>query len=178
MLQSAKVKLRPMETSDIPLLDALRKSGDVLSNLSTWLPISDSLASQEAYFGEMLKKGRTGEIQFVITTVDDTVIGATGLVMIDFRNAYAMVHIFVGAEYTGRGYGTDAMKLLVNFLFMEMNLERVALNVFAFNERAIASYKKAGYVEEGRLRQHLYRNGKYHDVVQMAILKEDFLKNR
>ena len=176
MLQSEKVKIRPMEMSDVPLLDVLRRSGDVLYNLSTWLPISDSLEAQEAYFEEKLKKGRSGELQFVITTQDDTVIGTTGIIMIDYRNAYAMVHIFVGAEYTGRGYGTEAMRLLVEFLFMEMNIQRVALNVFDYNERAMASYKKVGFVEEGRLRQHLYRAGKYHDIVQMAILKENFGK--
>jgi len=176
MLQGKKVKLRPMEMSDIALMDFLVRSGDVLHNLTTWLPISDSLAAKESYFGERIKKGRSTEPQFAITTLDNTVIGSTGIIQTDFRNSEVMVHIFVGADYTGRGYGTEAMNMLVDFIFMEMNIQRIVLNVFDFNERAISSYKKVGFVEEGRLRQELYRSGKYHDIVQMAVLKEDFGK--
>ena len=176
MLQGEKVKIRPMEIKDIPLLDVLRRGGDVLHNLTTWLPISDSLAAQETYFGEKIKKRKSSEPEFVITTLDDTVIGTTGIIMTDFRNSYAFVHIFVGAEYTGRGYGSEAMKILVSFIFLEMNIQRVALTVFAYNERAIASYKKIGFLEEGRLRQHLFRSGQYHDVVQMAVLRDEFTK--
>ena len=176
MLQGKKVKIRPMEMGDIQLLDVLVRSGDVLHNLTTWLPISDSLAAKESYFGERIKKGRSNEPQFAITTLDNTVIGSIGIIHTDFRNSETSVHIFVGADYTGRGYGTEAMRILVDFIFMEMNIQRVGLNVFDYNERAIASYKKVGFVEEGRLRQELFRSGKYHDVVQMAVLKEDFIK--
>ena len=176
MLLGKKVKIRPMEMGDIPLLDVLVRSGDVLHNLSTWLPINDSLAAQEANFGEKIKKGRSSEPHFAITTLDNTVIGSVGINLTDFRNSDAMVAIFVGADYTGRGYGTEAMRILVDFIFMEMNIQRVELNVFEFNERAISSYKKVGFIEEGRLRQELYRNGNYYDIVQMAVLKEDFIK--
>ncbi len=173
MLRGKKVKLRTMELGDIKELDRLQKTGDVLYNLTTWLPISDSLASQEKHMGEKIQKKKCLEPEFVITTLDDTVIGCTGISRADYNNSNAMVHIFVGADHTGKGYGTDAMEQLVDFIFSEMNLDRVYLTVFAYNERAIKSYRKVGFLEEGRLREHLFRDGKYHDVVQMAILKDE-----
>ena len=56
-----------------------------------------------------------------------------------------------------------------------MNLHRVDLQVFEFNERAIASYRKVGFREEGRLRQHMYRDGRYWDIIHMGILRHEFM---
>ncbi|MCH7511921.1 MAG: GNAT family N-acetyltransferase [Chloroflexi bacterium] len=70
--------------------------------------------------------------------------------------------------------GGDAIVTLLRFAFHEMNLNRVWLHVFEFNERARASYKKCGFREEGRLRQHYYAEGRYWDVFVMAILRDEF----
>lgn len=175
MLKGKKVKLRPMEMEDVSKLNKLKATGDTLYNLSTGIPVPSALVSEEVYFGEKLRKWKSMEPDFVVTTLDDTIIGMTGIVRNDPYNSNALVHIFMGEEYTGRGYGTEAMELLLNFIFLEMNMERVHLKVFSFNERAIKSYLKAGFKEEGRMREHLYRNGNYYDMVEMAILRQEFL---
>ena len=77
-------------------------------------------------------------------------------------------------DYWSNGYGGDAIVTLLRFAFHEMNLNRVWLHVFEFNERARASYKKCGFREEGRLRQHYYAEGRYWDVFVMAILRDEF----
>lgn len=81
-------------------------------------------------------------------------------------------------ECWGRGYGTDALRTLVRFGFEEMNLNRIALDVYDFNERAIASYLKCGFIEEGRRRQDIYKGGRHIDVVMMALLRDDWEKSR
>ncbi len=70
-----------------------------------------------------------------------------------------------------KGYGTDAVRTLVRFAFEEMNLNRVMLHAYAFNERAVAAYGKAGFVEEGRMRQFHYAEGVYHDAIVMGVVR-------
>ena len=64
-------------------------------------------------------------------------------------------------EYWSKGYGSDALKLLIKFIFEEVNMNKIKLKVFSFNNRAIACYKKVGFKEEGILKKELYRSGKY-----------------
>ena len=79
-------------------------------------------------------------------------------------------------EFQGRGYGTDAMRLVLRFAFLELNLNRVSLTVFEYNQRGIRSYEKAGFKEEGREREALERDGKRWDMLFMGILREDWEK--
>lgn len=76
----------------------------------------------------------------------------------------------------GKGIGTDTMSLILEFAFNELNLHRVYLQVFSFNERAIKLYEKIGFIHEGKFRQALYRTGKWHDIVIMSILKNEYSK--
>ncbi len=113
---------------------------------------------------------------FVITLrADASCIGVTGCHNISWPNRAGEIGIFIGEpEQLGKGYGTEAMELLLAFCFKELNLHRVFLRVFDFNRRAIDSYRKCGFKEEGRLREALYRQGDYHDVVVMSLLEEEF----
>jgi len=88
----------------------------------------------------------------------------------------AIVGIAIGERADwGKGYGTDAMKTLLRYAFNEMNLNRVTLNVFEYNPRAIRSYEKAGFTHEGRLRAALLRDGKRWDLLYMGVLREEWL---
>lgn len=69
-----------------------------------------------------------------------------------------------------------AMKLLIDFIFNTININKIQLRVYSFNERAIKSYKKNGYIIEENLRQSIFRNGKYHDEIIMGLLREDYFK--
>ncbi len=77
-------------------------------------------------------------------------------------------------SYWSRGYGTDAIVTLLRFGFDEVNLHRVALEVNEDNARAIACYRKCGFVEEGRLRDHRFRRGEYRDTLIMGVLAGEF----
>ncbi len=93
-------------------------------------------------------------------------------------NQSATLAIIVGPEFHGRGYGSDAVRLAVRYGFLQLGLNRIELQTWAFNARGIASYKKAGFVEEGRRREAVFFNGRRHDEVIMAILKDDWAGNR
>jgi len=111
------------------------------------------------------------------TKVDDRLIGELGLDVVDWCGREAFVGLGIGEpEYWSKGYGTEAMNILLRFAFTELNLKRVTLTVFEYNPRAIRSYEKAGFKHEGRQRQFLHRNGKRWDVLEMGILREEWLK--
>jgi RimJ/RimL family protein N-acetyltransferase len=118
-------------------------------------------------------------IEFAIRTLaDDRLIGSTGLWLGQPTHGEAWVGIHIGErEYWGKGYGTDAMRIILRYAFTELNLHRVSLSALATNARAIRSYEKAGFVVEGRGR-HLAR---YEDMpwdeVFMGILREEWEDN-
>ncbi len=100
---------------------------------------------------------------------------------VDLSGATPHGDTFVGIgigerDYWGKGYGTEAMKLVLRFAFTELGLHRVSLNVFEYNPRGIKSYEKAGFRMEGRVREMLLRDGQRSDVFFMGVLREDWLK--
>jgi len=70
------------------------------------------------------------------------------------------------------------MNVLIDFIFNQMNINKIKLDVYSFNERAIKSYKKSGFIIEGVLRDEIYRDGKYYDKIVMGLLKKDYIKQR
>jgi RimJ/RimL family protein N-acetyltransferase len=102
-------------------------------------------------------------------------IGNTSFADINWTDRNAEIGIFIGAkEYWSKGYGRDVMKLMLRHGFNTLNLHRIYLRVFEPNLRGIKAYQYAGFVEEGRLRQAVYRNGRYYDVLVMSVLRHEW----
>jgi len=98
-------------------------------------------------------------------------IGFVGLFQVAWPAGAARCAIGIGeAEYRGRGYGTEALRLLLRYAFAELGLHRVGLTVFEYNRRAISSYEKAGFQIEGREREAMLRDGRRWDIVHMGVL--------
>ena len=113
---------------------------------------------------------------FVIQTLEgDVTIGFIELGGFDWAAGTAWVGIGIGEkDYRGKGYGTDAMKVLLAYAFTELNLHRVNLNVFDYNRRAIRSYEKAGFKYEGTERERIFRDDQRWDMINMGILRSDW----
>lgn len=106
---------------------------------------------------------------------DDRILGETGLDGVEWNHGESFVGISIGErEFWGKGYGTDAMRVLLRYAFTELNLHRVSLTVFEYNPRAIRSYEKAGFKIEGRERKFLERGGKRWDMLYMGILRQEW----
>lgn len=87
----------------------------------------------------------------------------------------ALLGILIGnKDYQNMGYGTTVMKMLVKYCFEELGKHNVALQVNSTNERAIACYKKVGFVECGREREVNFHKGKWSDCITMQILEQDY----
>lgn len=111
---------------------------------------------------------------FAVERLDDGGFLGTCGIGVDARSRVGEVGISLRRSSWGTGVGTDAMRVLVQIGFSELNLERIWLAVFSTNERAMASYRKLGFVEEGRWREDVWREGRYVDQVVMAVLREDW----
>jgi RimJ/RimL family protein N-acetyltransferase len=111
------------------------------------------------------------------TLAEDKLIGELGLDVVTWPGRDAFVGLGIGeTEYWSRGYGTDAMNILLRFAFTEVNLRRVTLTVFEYNPRAIRSYEKAGFRHEGQMRKVLNKEGRRWDMLYMGILREQWLE--
>lgn len=115
------------------------------------------------------------EFVFAIHTLeDDKLIGQIGM-WTEPPNEDAFLWILIGERaYWGKGYGTDAMRIMLRYGFDELNLHRVSLRVFDFNQRAIRSYEKSGFVHEGKNRSALNKMGRRWEEVWMGILRSDW----
>jgi RimJ/RimL family protein N-acetyltransferase len=93
----------------------------------------------------------------------------------DADNGSALYHITIGEkDLWGQGYGTEATRLMLAHAFLTMGIHRVSLAVFAFNERAIRSYRKVGFTVEGRAREAIFRDGRFWDEISMSILEPEW----
>lgn len=105
----------------------------------------------------------------------DEVIGDIALQDIDSINRNASLRIAIDSDqHMGKGYGPEALRLLLEYAFGILNLHRIELQVFAYNERAIKAYEKVGFIREGVQRDALYYNHEYHDSIMMSILEHEY----
>jgi RimJ/RimL family protein N-acetyltransferase len=109
---------------------------------------------------------------------DDRLIGTIGFFKISMHHSEAWVAIGIGGEDNwGKGYGSDAMQVMLRYAFYEWNLHRVTLGVFEYNTRAIRCYEKMGFRYEGRVRQSALRDGRRWDLIHMGILKDEWIQS-
>jgi len=127
---------------------------------------------------DVVDEQKSDEIFYLIRTLhDERKIGLIGLDGIRWVHGDACVGIGLGErDYWGEGYGTDAMFVLQRYAFDVLNLHRLSLTVFDYNQRAIRSYEKAGFIVEGRARQYLNREGQRYDMIFMGILRDEWEK--
>ena len=119
--------------------------------------------------------GNGRAFRFIFRTLaDDKPIGA-GDLWVDWNHRNAWLGIGIGeADYRGKGYGTDAMRLLVGYGFRELDLYRIQLGVFRNNLRAIRCYEKVGFVHEVVKRAEVYRDGQRIDCLYMGLLRSEW----
>lgn len=169
---AAGIYLRPLTLDDTDRVVAWRNSDAVRKNF-----IYREFFTREGHENWVHTQIETGHVvQMVICdSADDRPLGSVYIRDIDRKHSKAEYGIFIGeADARGRGVGTAAAKLMLRYCFEEERLHRIYLRALADNGQAIRSYEKAGFVREGYLREDVFVDGKYRDVVWMAILAKDW----
>ncbi len=177
MFYSERLRLRAVTRADLPLFVEWFNDPQVTAYLRHGWPLAPE--DEEAWFerlGHLPREERPLVIE-VRRPEGWQPIGNGGLRRIHWRNRSAEVAIAIGEkDFWDQGYGTEALSVLLHAAFDTLNLHRVWLHVQAENQRAIAAYRKLGFVEEGRLRQAEYRQGRYVDLLVMSILRPEWAR--
>lgn len=173
MIVVMKIKLTPFVKEDIQPLFRWINDAETVRYNNAYKPVTWD--SHITWF-ENLGKDTSRAIFAIRAAEDERLVGTVQLCGIHpvYRSAELSIRI---GELSDRnqGFGTMAVKLAVTFGFNDLNLERIYLHVFADNEAALKVYKKIGFVEEGRLKKAAFINGKWVDVIPMALLRENYL---
>ncbi|MGE5578884.1 MAG: GNAT family N-acetyltransferase [Bacillota bacterium] len=174
MLRGEKVNLRAIELTDLDNVMAWINDPEVTRHLLVGLwPLSRGAEAQ--WIERRAKDADPTDKALVIETKDGVYLGGIGLHRIDFASGTAEAGIVIGRkDYWGKGYGTDALRVLLKHAFENLRLRKVYLSVFGSNMRAQKSYAKLGFREVGRLKAHTLKQGQYEDVIYMEVFREEF----
>ncbi len=177
MYKGKLIRLRRLENSDVTSFFPHWNNYQLRQYLPTPLPSSVEDMSKYIQSANQIFSERKG-FTFGIETLDESkLVGIVSLVNVSWisHNGEIGVLAIFDADGWGKGYGSDALIVLLDMAFSVLNLHSVYLWVAGFNERAIRFYEKIGFTRTGRLREMAYRNGKRYDVVTMDILRSEFV---
>lgn len=178
ILTGDRIILREYRKDDLPYMRKWVNDIEITKYLSHIFLYPHTLNTTESFLNSILE-GNSGIKGFIIAhKATEEYIGQIDLIKIDWINRIGTLGIVIGSrEYLGKGYGTEAIKLIQKFAFNSLNLNKLDLEVRDYNERAIKCYKKCGFQEEGRIREAFFVDGKYTDTIFMGILKREYLQS-
>lgn len=178
MYEGQMVRLREYRKEDVPLRLKYINDPEVGKSLTPDVPYPITLHEEEKWFESITAARDT--YKFAIETIEDNqFIGGCSINGVDWKNSVAVIGIFIGSKnHRGKGYATDALKVLMDFIFMQMNINKIRLIVYSYNHSAIKCYERNGFKIEGVLREEIYKDGKRYDKIAMGILKEEYLSGR
>ena len=173
LLEGEKVRLTALHKTDLPQFVEWFANIEFRRNLGG-IAMPFRPEDEDAWFEAQRKAEDT--CNFAIRLLEgNRLIGSCGVFNVHWLARNCMVGIGVGdPAYWGKGYGTDAMRVLLKFAFMEMDMHRVGLEVFSYNLRAKKSYLKIGFRQECVSREAIWRDGRYYDAIQMGILRREW----
>lgn len=181
-LSSDRVRLRPHIASDAA--DHVRWRND--AEVAYWATAADvrfwpvAAAAVDRWFSEKLPviDSRSDGV-FAVDLLEGRHIGMVDYRDVDAVTRSATVGITIGEkDLWGQGYGSEALRVLVGYLFDHLNLHRVQLDTWSGNERAMRSFARVGFREEGRLREAVWGPGRYFDAVIMGLLRSEWQSSR
>ncbi|HTT53421.1 MAG TPA: GNAT family protein [Streptosporangiaceae bacterium] len=178
ILAGQRVRLRGVRDDDLPALAKWAMDPGRMATLSNLVaPPSEAAAKERIAQWSVNDNGHLG---FAIETLEEppVLVGHIGMWGARPKDRCATLGIALGREHIGRGYGSDAMRVIVDYAFREMGLHRLQLGVAPFNPAGIRAYEKAGFVEEGRRRESVLHDGHWYDEVLMSILDHEWVARR
>lgn len=166
-----RIKLRLLEEKDLEKRVSFLNDEQVQMTLNYDVPTS--VSKTKAWFNRIVLD--TSRVEFAITLSDDKVIGFGGLINIDQSVRKAELHIFIGdRQYWGGGFGRDGYKLITNYAFQQLGLNRVYGYQLDFNEKAQKAIKAIGWSIEGCLREDIRSHGVTKNRYVVSILRDEW----
>jgi RimJ/RimL family protein N-acetyltransferase len=171
MIAGEHVILRAFEREDAERCYRWMNDPNIVRTLKSRYPIA---FQNEIEWLDRAIHANTSERHFAIERKDDrTHIGNASIHDIEWVSRVASFGMFIGEPSAwNRGFGSDAIRTLMHFAFDEMNLRKLRIDVFDYNDRAKHVLETHGFVQEGRLRAEFYRDGTYHDIVILSVFRD------
>ena len=171
MLKGNAVHLTEVRREDSEIMYRWINDAETVRFNAPYLPVTWS--GHSAWF-DNLGKDSSKIVLAIRETAGKELIGVVQLIDIHPIHRSAELTTRIGdAAKRGKGYGTEALRLTLDFAWRDLNLQRVWLRVFASNERAIRAYARAGFLSEGRMRRAAWVNGGWEDQIVMAALRNE-----
>lgn len=175
-LDGRRIYLRPIDMKDMEKF--FRWFNDEKLRRFLLLPFPTTRLGEREFIRRMLEL-KDGVVLSVVVKKGDRLIGNVSLFKVQSVHRSADLGIAIAdLSMASKGYGTEAMRLMLDYAFGTLNLNRVELSVHDFNRLALSAYRKLGFVEEGRKRQAYYCDGEYHDDIVMAVLRAEWTRGR
>jgi len=168
-----KCYLAPIDVNDAEKYTEWLNDMEILKNLQLYTAII-SLESEKTFLNNLSKDHNYS----IIDLETNELIGNCGFMDIDYINQTAEIGVFIGNKtFWNKGYGVEALSLLIDYGFKALNFNNIMLKVYDYNKGAIKCYEKIGFKYIGKRREALLRDLEKHNIVYMDILKNDFYKN-
>lgn len=168
------IYLSPVLKKDLPFLTVWINDPEI----NQFLTVSEPMTEQdEENWHASLSARKSGDIVFAIRLKENNeIIGTIGLHRVSFKDGTAAMGYYIGRkDLWSKGYGTEAVMVLLEYTFNTLNLHKVSAEVYDFNPRSRRCLEKCGYVVEGVQKEHRYRNGRRADCIMLAVFKRTFL---
>ena len=165
------VRLCAPRSDDAAMLALWSEDAEYLRNMDTDFAMPGTVESFEKSNDKI-----PNSLEFRLRTFEnDTLIGFVALFSIEWNNQCGKMAIGIGdPNFRGKGYGTDALRLILRYGFCELNLHRIGLDVISYNTSAIHAYQKVGFQVEGTMRQSVLRDDQKYDRILMSILRNEY----
>ncbi|MCL2115334.1 MAG: GNAT family N-acetyltransferase [Methanobrevibacter sp.] len=171
-LVGKKCYLSPNDTGDAEKFTKWLNDLEVIVNLDIYSSVIN-LEIENALLDKLSKDHNYS----IIDNSSNELIGTCGFIELDHLNQTAEIGIFIGNKnYWNKGYGTEALSLLIDYGFNALNIHNIMLRVYEFNKEAIKLYEKVGFKRIGKRREALHRNMEKHDIIYMDVLPIEFYK--
>ena len=171
ILRGERLLLRPLASGDLRRCVKWFSDPQIIRFLGRNTPVT--FAEEDKWFRDYER--RTDEQIFAIE-VDGRHIGNLGLHKIDRTHRKADIGIVIGEpEYWSMGIGTEAMRVALRYGFDALGLNKISLDVLEYNTRAIRTYERVGFQQEGIHREDLYKDGRFVNVVRMSLLARELV---
>ena len=170
-IRGEKVILREQREEDAPYFTYWFNQPQVMFQCGFEKPASE----EEIRKTITVSHKREDSVWYTITDLDGNIIGETGLLrMFPAWHQTDLTIIIPDPEMQHKGYGTEAIRIILDMAFKKYEMHRVSIGVVGLNTDALAFYRKIGFKQEGILEEAYYRNNEYSDFVMMRILSQEW----
>ncbi|MDT2865751.1 GNAT family N-acetyltransferase [Vagococcus carniphilus] len=170
-----KIELRAIETSDKDILLELINDPDIEVGLGGWsFPVSDS--EQVKWIDNLIKSEDTFR-SMIVDRDKEMSLGTAMLTEIDYKNGTAEIHIKISKKFQRMNVGSQVIKLLTDYAFSELRLNCIFANILVSNKSSQKLFEKCGFIKEGILRERIFKQGEYKDVLSYSLLYRDSGRN-